>query len=338
MTALENRLAAMAARIEQLGDECAQLRRENTELRTSVGPARPWPPAVDPAPSGGTLSRRDIFGKVLGAAAVGVAGVALLDSGSPAAATDGDSVKAGQTTLAEHTTLVKYDGAAGFIGNVLNGSDSTAPASPSDFPAGVAGYAGAGATEGAGGIKNGVYGRTDAGGGNAVVGWNTAADGHTGGAAVRGQSDDTSGFAFAVYGEMSNTAPGGFSAGVRGVNRGTAGLGIGVYGSHDGAGWGVHGESASGLGVSGVGTTGVSGTGSDAGVHGFSAAAAGVLGQSENGRGGVFSGAKAQIRLTPGTRTTHPTSGQRGDLYADSSGRLWFCKMSGAHATWKQVA
>jgi hypothetical protein len=183
-----------------------------------------------------------------------------------------------------------------------------------------------------------VYGRTDAGGGNAVVGWNTAADGHTGGAAVRGQSDDTNGFAFAVYGEMSNTAPGGFSAGVRGVNRGTAGLGIGVYGSHDGAGWGVHGESTSGLGVNGVGATGVYGTGSDVGVHGFSVAATGVLGTSDNGRGGIFRGAKAQIRLTAGTRTTHPTSGQRGDLYADSSGRLWFCKTSGTRATWKQIA
>jgi hypothetical protein len=32
-----------------------------------------------------------------------------------------------------------------------------------------------------------------------------------------------------------------------------------------------------------------------------------------------------------------PTSGHRGDLYADSTGRLWFCKTSGAQATWKQI-
>lgn len=284
-------------------------------------------------------SRRGMLGKALGAAAAGVAGVALLEPGSPAAATNGDAVKAGQTTTAEATTIVTYDGAGGFIRNVLLGNDSTYTSQTSDFPAGVAGYAGAGTTAGAGGIKNGVYGRTDAGGGNAVVGWNTASDGHTGGAAVRGQSDDTDGFAMAVYGEMSSTTPGGFSAGVRGVNRGTFGLGVGVYGSHDGSGWGVYGESASGIGVNAVGTTGVYGSGSSAGVHGFtSSAGAGVVGESTSGRGGTFAGPKAQIQLKAGTRTTHPTAGNRGDLYADKNGRLWFCKTGGAHATWKQIA
>jgi hypothetical protein len=64
----------------------------------------------------------------------------------------------------------------------------------------------------------------------------------------------------------------------------------------------------------------------------------GVQATSRGGRGGVFAGAAAaQIQLSPG-RATHPRGGQRGDLYADSSGRLWFCKKSGARATWHQIA
>jgi hypothetical protein len=47
---------------------------------------------------------------------------------------------------------------------------------------------------------------------------------------------------------------------------------------------------------------------------------------------------RAQLLLVPGKRSTHPASGTRGDLYADSTGRLWFCKTSGAKATWRQIA
>ncbi len=65
---------------------------------------------------------------------------------------------------------------------------------------------------------------------------------------------------------------------------------------------------------------------------------AGVQATSSGGRGGIFAGAAAaQIQLTPG-HASHPRSGQRGDLYADSAGRLWFCKKSGARATWHQIA
>ena len=61
-------------------------------------------------------------------------------------------------------------------------------------------------------------------------------------------------------------------------------------------------------------------------------------GSGASGRGGVFSGAVAQVRLSPGSRSTHPTSGSRGDLYADSTGRLWFCKKGGNTAVWHQIA
>jgi hypothetical protein len=63
----------------------------------------------------------------------------------------------------------------------------------------------------------------------------------------------------------------------------------------------------------------------------------GVQGSSSSGRGGVFSGGAAQIQLSPG-KSSHPKSGTRGDLYADSAGRLWFCKKSGSRATWHQIA
>jgi hypothetical protein len=64
---------------------------------------------------------------------------------------------------------------------------------------------------------------------------------------------------------------------------------------------------------------------------------AGVEGTSSGGRGGVFSGGAAQLQLSGG-KSTHPKSGERGDLYADSTGRLWFCTKSGSRATWKQIA
>jgi hypothetical protein len=84
----------------------------------------------------------------------------------------------------------------------------------------------------------------------------------------------------------------------------------------------------------------------DAGADSTAAAAqvsnigtgAGVHAASSGGRGGVFSGGLAQLRLTPGSKSTHPAGGERGDLYADSTGRLWFCKKGGAKATWHQIA
>jgi hypothetical protein len=52
-----------------------------------------------------------------------------------------------------------------------------------------------------------------------------------------------------VYGQVTSTTPGGFSAGVRGVNNGTGGNGIGVWGSQAGSGWGLYGTSVTGYGA-----------------------------------------------------------------------------------------
>lgn len=88
----------------------------------------------------------------------------------------------------------------------------------------------------------------------------------------------------------------------------------------------LHAPAGGGAGVSTSGTIGVRGDGTGA-----------------NGRGGVFSGAVAQVRLDPGSNPTHPESGSQGDLYADQTGRLWFCKKGGSAAVgnaavWRQIA
>ena len=62
-----------------------------------------------------------------------------------------------------------------------------------------------------------------------------------------------------MLGQVTSTAPGGFSAAVRGMNAGTGGLGIGVYGSQAGSGWGVYGTSPSGIGVYGSSSSGYAG-------------------------------------------------------------------------------
>jgi hypothetical protein len=69
-----------------------------------------------------------------------------------------------------------------------------------------------------------------------------------------------------------------------------------------------------------------------------SGSGSGVRGKSTTGRGGVFSGGPAQLQLVPGPGASHPKDGKRGDLYADNTGRLWFCKKSGTTATWHQIA
>jgi hypothetical protein len=76
--------------------------------------------------------------------------------------------------------------------------------------------------------------------------------------------------------------------------------------------------------------------GSGNGVLGVAASGAGVSGTSDTGRGRLFqSGSKAQVRLIPSTAASHPASGQAGDLFLDTSRRLWLCK--GA-STWAHIA
>jgi hypothetical protein len=74
---------------------------------------------------------------------------------------------------------------------------------------------------------------------------------------------------------------------------------MGVKGTHAGGGSGGSFISVNGHGVEGISTT---------------------------GRGVVASGNSAQLKLVPSTAKSHPVSGQAGDLFLDSSHRLWLCK------------
>jgi hypothetical protein len=175
--------------------------------------------------------------------------------------------------------------------------------------------------------------------------------------AIRGQNNSTTGLGIGVWGSQAGGGWGVYA---------TSASGIGVVAS-GGTGTGV---SASGsVGVSASGTTAVSASGNTVGVSAagptaIQAAASGT-GQAVNatnnsstlatikavnsgtnsgihatskGRGGVFGGSLAQVQLTPGSGSTHPKGGSRGDLYADKTGRLWFCKKGGTTATWHQIA
>ena len=92
-------------------------------------------------------------------------------------------------------------------------------------------------------------------------------------------------------------------------------------------------------GVAGIsrtpGASGVYGRSADAqvAVQGVSNSGNGVAGTSLSARGGVFTGGAAQIKLVPGNAATPPSSGQHGDLYVDSTGRLWFYR-----AGWHNIA
>jgi hypothetical protein len=91
----------------------------------------------------------------------------------------------------------------------------------------------------------------------------------------------------------------------------TAGLGDALYGS-------ISNPASNSSGVRG----GTSGKG------------AGVKGDAPSGRGGQFSGGIAAARLMPSAATTHPSSGAAGDLFVDSTNRLWFCK---GGSTWADL-
>ncbi|MGN6293452.1 MAG: beta strand repeat-containing protein [Chitinophagaceae bacterium] len=82
---------------------------------------------------------------------------------------------------------------------------------------------------------------------NTLFSINNAGDG----VSLEGTNGSTTSNIAAIRGSVTNTSPGGFSAGVRGINDGTGGLGVGVYGSQNGSGWGVYGVTPNGLGVYG---------------------------------------------------------------------------------------
>ena len=103
----------------------------------------------------------------------------------------------------------------------------------------------------------------------------------------------------------------------------STGAGYAVYGFANGTGRGVVGY---------VGTT----TSTASAIYGATiGTGAAVEGKAVNGRGGRFAGRFAAINLVPGGSPTHPShGGVAGDLFVDSTGRLWFCRGSN---NWVQV-
>jgi hypothetical protein len=158
------------------------------------------------------------------------------------------------------------------------------------------------------------------------------------GSAITGAQNNATNQQAAVYGATQGKGPG--------VEGYSIGGGPGVQGDSESNGPGVWGNSMSSpslyacgvLGTAvGYGSGVVGTTGQGNGVYGYSNGGYGITGASTSGRGGHFSGVAAQIQLSPGSASTHPTSGATGDLYVDSTARLWFCTAGGSPATWKQV-
>jgi hypothetical protein len=217
---------------------------------------------------------------------------------------------------------------------------------------GVFGYSPSGTGVVASGGLMGVDAASDSGHGvDAFANTGVGVSAHSNsGTAVSGASDSGTG----VYGSSFSGTTGvqghanasnGATYGVQGDSNSTAGTGVlGFAAAATGATWGVSGLAASTHGTGGLGwstarSTGLMGYSSD-GLGSPPPAAlpnTGVYGTAPltGGRGGQFSGQAAQVRLRPSSATSHPASGQRGDLFVDKAGRLWFCK---GGANWVKLA
>jgi len=150
-------------------------------------------------------------------------------------------------------------------------------------------------------------------------------------------------------------------SGVFGSHSGRFGPAFGVSGttgSPDGAaingftdaGVGVRGGSQTNDGVAGAsntaGKSGVFGSNSHTsgpafGVSGTTSSpdGAAINGFSDQGYGATLKGGRAPLHLEPGTLTGPPTSGnhQRGEVFVDGAGDLFFCREQGTPGSWFRV-
>ena len=190
----------------------------------------------------------------------------------------------------------------------------------------------------------GVRGRSD--GNDGVVGTSNIA----GKSGIFGFHPLTTGSSFGVSGTSASPT----GAGINGFSD----LGIGVNGaSKSNDGIVGHSEGRGKGGVFGVNTgepANSGGPGIATNVFGVmgradSAAGIGVMGVSAKGigvscSGGSYGaelhGAHAPLRLAPSSIPNAPASGshQIGELFVDSQGSLFFCKISGTPGTWVKVA
>jgi hypothetical protein len=234
--------------------------------------------------------------------------------------------------LAGHTQGTYFVGVLGYgepgPGTIAIGG-STGVCGLADTGDGVNGQAASG---------RGVYGRSDSGSGvhgdsQSGIGVSAQAFGAANGLFARSEGataahvETPSAAGAALEAKIANASnhrsaveaqTNGVGAAVQGL---TTGSGPAVRGTTTGAGAGVIGNAKTGAGVQGTSPNGI-----------------GVLGTSANGRGAVLYGKAAHLRLYPAPTSSHPSAGARGDLYVDSSGRLWYCKTGGNPGTWKQIA
>ena len=215
-------------------------------------------------------------------------------------------------------------------GVVAPSSDSnvTIGADLKGFDTGVRGTGRAVGVHGFGGNTAGVFGEGLQSGGRGVVGHGTRHAEGIFGVSTSTMDDEKRKVASNVG--ILGISDGGKGTGIHGISASFVGV-SGIFESipADGSGTGILGESGSGTGVSGT----CSGSGT------------GVKGNSERGRGGVFSsGAKAQIQLAPvddKNRKRPPKEARAGDLFvimvdrptaADEEkireAELWFCLQS----------
>ena len=66
----------------------------------------------------------------------------------------------------------------------------------------------------------------------------------------------------------------------------------------------------------------------------------GVRGMSKHGYGATLQGGRAPLRLLPAETAGVPASGDHevGELFVDSNGDLFFCKVKGTPCTWVKIA
>jgi hypothetical protein len=225
------------------------------------------------------------------------------------------------------------------------------------------------------GQAKGVYGRSDPPDGTGVSGFSVHGNGIVG----KTQGLNSSG----VYGE--NTAVLEEPTPERGGKSHLIEPAPQTLGETRGRGIGVHGVSTNGVGVNGASYNnhGVVGEASRAssGVYGLNhysgdshgrdldgldldirqadrtsygvtghaddVQGIGVRGMSKHGYGATLQGGRAPLRLLPAETAGHPASGDVGELFVDSNGDLYFCKVKstpgtpgtpGTKATWKKIA
>jgi hypothetical protein len=109
-----------------------------------------------------------------------------------------------------------------------------------------------------------------------------------------------------------------------------------VKGSSD-TSFGIFGQSTSGTALQGQSTNGNGTVGNSVNFNG-------ITGNSTNLYGGVFTGGLAPLLLTPSASlgSGPPSSGthQKGELYVDALGGLWFCTIGGGPgvAVWVRLS